>query len=192
MGRAPSGSVKRAASALDKLRPAESDEVLRALVEAHPELRNEAEEIARSLISDVSFEEIAEEVEWELASRDLDDLNARAGNTRWGYVDPTEAAWEILHEAIDPVIDEMQRHLALGLRREALETCKGLVLGLYGVRGKAGDSCLGSAPDFTRQTAQEILEKWSEGGGKKKSFPRSFMDQHVPEWRDLLDRVPSR
>ena len=63
--------------------------------------------------------------------------------TRWGYTDPTDAAQEILHEAIDPIIDEMQRHLELGHGREALETCKGLVLGLYDARNKKNDGCLG-------------------------------------------------
>ncbi len=188
---------KRKPSALEKLQPAESDEVLRALLKAHPGLRKEAEEIARSLISDVSFEGIAEEVEWELESHDLDEMNSRAGKTRWGYTDPTDAAHEILHEAIDPMIEEMQRHLELGLGREALETCKGLVLGLYGVRDKKNDGCLGWAPDFCWQTAEEVLGKWSKGirgKGTKGSRTRlrSFLVELAPEWSSMFDRVLPR
>ncbi len=188
---------KRKPSALEKLQPAESDEVLRALLKAHPGLRKEAEEIARSLISDVSFEGIAEEVEWELESHDLDEMSSRAGKTRWGYTDPTDAAHEILHEAIDPMIEEMQRHLELGLGREALETCKGLVLGLYGVRNKENDGCLGWAPDFAWQTAEEVIEKWSKGirgkgtKGRRASL-RSFLDEVAPEWSSMFDRALPR
>ncbi len=188
---------KRKASVLDKLQPAETQEVLRTLLKAHPELRKIAEEIARSLISDVSFHEIAEEVESELESHDLDELNSRAGKTRLGYVDPGDAAHEILHEAIDPIIEEMQRHLELGLGKEALETCKGLVLGLYDVRNKKNDGCLGWAPDFAWQTAQEVLEKWSKGiRGKgtvgRRASLRSFLLDLAPEWDSMFDRVLSR
>ncbi len=177
---------------LRKLQPAESQEVLEALLKAHPKLRRQAEEIARSLISDVCFDDIAGQVEWEIEHLDLEDLNSRAGNHGSGYVDPGEAAWELLHEAIDPIIADMDRQLELGLWRQALETCKGLVLGLYAVRNTHNDGCLGWAPDFAEQTAEEILEKWrGRGKAKRRSFPRSFVDEHVPEWKALVDRVLS-
>lgn len=184
-------------SALEKLQPLEAQKVLRALLKGHPELRREAEEIARSLISYVSFGAIAEEVESELESHDLDELNSRAGKTRMGYVDPGDDAHEILHEAIDPIIEGMQRHLDLGLGKEALETCKGLVLGLYDVRNKKNDGCLGWAPDFAWQTAQEVLEKWSKGiKGKgtrgRRSSLRLFLGDLAPEWSSMFDRVLPR
>jgi hypothetical protein len=172
---------------LGVLQPAEAQEVLRSLLKAHPKLRGEAEDLAKSMISGVSSEAIAEEVEGELEALDLEDLSSRAGKHPWGYVDPTDAAWELLQEAIDPIIDEMERQRDLGLGREALETCKGLLLGLYRVRNKKNDSCLGWAPDFPAQSAGEVLRKWSERGGKSRAaFPRSFVDQHVPEWRTLF------
>ena len=193
----PEDKKKRKVTALEKLQPFEAQEVLRVLLKAHPKLRKEAEEIARSLISDVSFDSIAEEVEWELEHHDLDELNSRAGKTRWGYVDPTDAAHEILHEAVEPIIAEMDRQLELGLGREALETCKGLVLGLYDVRNKRNDGCLGWAPDFAWITAEEILEKWFKGirgkgtKGRRTSL-RSFLDEVAPEWGSMFDRLLSR
>ena len=188
---------KRKPSALEKLQPSEAQEVLHALLKAHPKLKAEAEEIARSLISDVSFDEVAGEVEWKLERHDLDELNSRAGKTRWGYVDPTDAAYEILHEAIEPIIAEMNRQLELRLEREGLETCKGLILGLYAVRKKRNDGCLGWTPDFAWQTAQEILEKCSRGirgkgtRGMRKSL-HSFLTELAPEWGSMFDRILSR
>ena len=182
----------KSSSALRKLQPAESQEVLEALLKAHPKLRKQAEEIALALISEESCGEIADQVEWDLEHLGLDDLNSRAGNHGLGYVGPGEAAWELLHEAIDPIIADRDRHLELGQRRQALEICKGLVLGLYEVRNKENDGCLGWAPDFTEQTAEEILEKWrGRGKAKTRSFPRSFVDEHVPEWMGLVDRALS-
>jgi hypothetical protein len=188
---------KRRPSPLEKLQPAESDEVLRALLKAHPKLKAEAEEIARSLISDVSLDEVAGDVELALEYHDLDELNSRAGKTRWGYVDPTDAAHEILHEAIEPIIAEMDRHLELRLGREALETCKGLILGLYEARKRRDEGCLGWAPDFAWITAGEILEKWSKGirgkGTRGTSARlRSFLEEVAPEWSSMFERVLSR
>ena len=170
----------------------EAQEVLRSLLESHPELKKEADRIATSLIADTSFEAIAEEVKWDLEEPDLEDLNSRAGRHRSGYVDSTDAAYEILREALEPTIQEMQRQIELGLEREALETCKGLILGLYGVRDKKGDLCLAWAPDFSENTAEEILSEWigdPKRTGKKRSYPRSFIEQHVPEWKSLFERI---
>ncbi len=185
------GKRKRT-SALEELEPTEALEVLRTLLKSHPGLKEEAEGIATSLIADTSFEAVAEDVEWNLEGPDLDDLNSRAGRHRSGYVGPNDAAYEILREAIEPTIQEMRRQIQLGLDREALETCKGLILGLYGVRKKESGGCLAWAPDFPEDTAGEIINEWigeRKQMGKTRSFPRSFIDQHVPEWKSLFDRI---
>jgi hypothetical protein len=114
---------------LERLKAEEAALVLRRLLEVHPDLASEAEETARSLLQEVKYEEIAAEIEEEIRALDYDDLNARAGRHEWGDVEPTEAAWEILEETVEPFREDMKRHLALGLEAAALEICKGLVLG---------------------------------------------------------------
>ena len=84
---------------LPKLNPAESAGVLHSLLERHPELVAEAEQIAQATVTDVDAETVAEDVEETILGLDLDDLEARAGRKSWGYVEPTEAAWELLGEA---------------------------------------------------------------------------------------------
>ena len=37
---------------------------------------------------------------------DLDGLNSCAGSHRWGYKDPTGAAWEFLEEAVEPLLED--------------------------------------------------------------------------------------
>jgi hypothetical protein len=80
-------------------------------------------------------ETIAEEVAAAVLGLDLDDLNTRAGRTRWGYVEPTEAACELLGEALDPFLEEMKRQIDLGFEPAAVGRCQGIVLGLYRCRG---------------------------------------------------------
>jgi hypothetical protein len=117
---------------LEHLKPGEAAAVLRRLLEAHPNLSTEAEGIARSLLHQVDYQEVAAEIKDEIRALDYEDLNARAGSHEWGYVEPSEAAVEILEETLEPFVEDMKRHLDLGLEAEALEICKGVVLGCTG------------------------------------------------------------
>ena len=178
---------------LDELQPSEAALVLRRLLAGHPELLSEVEEISRSTLTDVSFESIASEVEDSIREVDLDDLNGRAGRHSWGYTEPTEAAWELLGEAVEPFVEDMKRHLGLGLHAEAFEICKGIVLGLYQCRHASGDEFLSWAEDFPAEAAGNALAEWI-GTGKPGAFSnrsgtnralllREFVDEHVPEWQ---------
>lgn len=71
---------KREGAGLDHLKPDEAAEVLRRLLAAHPDLADEAERTARSILGEVTFEEIADEVKDAVRAPDLDDLNARRGS----------------------------------------------------------------------------------------------------------------
>ncbi len=197
---APSG---KATSVLDQLKPAEAGIVLQRLLAAHPDLHAEAGQIARALLGEVSFEDVAGEIETAARALDLDDLNCRAGSHRWGYQDPSDAAWELLEEVVDPFLEDMKRQAELHLEAKALEICKGIVLGLYSVRHKPnGSTVLGWPPDFAVQTAMSAVEMWStRGGGTWKvrrarrgrpTFPRAFVAEYVPEWSSLIAETLSR
>ena len=189
---------RKKASVLDRLRPEEAQTVLWRLLAAHRELRAEAQQIAKSLLSEVEFEWVADEVEEAVRDLGLDELGSRAGKHSWGYTSPTEAAWELLEERVSPFIEDMKRQLELGLDAEALEMCKGVVLGLYRVRNEQGDDVLEWAPDFPAETAAHAVTTWRNGGYKKTTgrghrkqrvFPPDSVKEFVPEWEDLIDRA---
>ncbi|MGH7265533.1 MAG: hypothetical protein ACREMB_11870 [Candidatus Rokuibacteriota bacterium] len=121
----------RPGQVLARLQAGDAAEVLRTLLERHPDLTAEAERLAKSAVTDVDVEAIAEDVEQAVLGLDLDDLNARAGRKRWGYVEPTDAAWERLEEAVGPYLDEMRRRSELGLEAAAVTACQGIVSGLH-------------------------------------------------------------
>jgi hypothetical protein len=77
-------------------------------------------------------------------------------------VDPGEAAWEILVEIVKPFIDEMKRQIDLGLEANALETCKGTLLGLYRF-AQSGQGLVDWAPDYPAQTACDVAKVWVTG-----------------------------
>ena len=55
----------------------------------------------------------------------FEELNARAGRQAFGYVEPGEAAWEILEEVVEPGLDEIKRLLSIGLEDPARAQCEG-------------------------------------------------------------------
>ena len=186
------------ASILDRLKPEEAQGVLERLLAVHRGLRSEARQVAKSLLSEVAFEGVADEVEEAVRDLGLDELGSRAGEHGWGYTEPSEAAWELLEERVSPFIEDMKRQFELGLDAEALEICKGVVLGLYRVRNGQGDVVLQWAPDFPAETAAHAVATWRDGGDKKAAgrgrrkqrvFPPDFVKEFVPEWEDLIDRV---
>ncbi|MBI3698610.1 MAG: hypothetical protein HY238_27685 [Acidobacteria bacterium] len=166
------------------------------LVAAHPELRAEAEQIAESVLCEAFFEDVAGEVEDAVRQLGLEDLSGRAGRHSWGYTEPTDAAFELLEEVVQPFLEDMENKMGLGLPSAALEVCKGLVLGLYRCRDKEGDDLLAWAPDFPAEAAGNAIVTWLRGAsgqprGKRASherqaFPQDFVDEFVPEWRSLV------
>ena len=193
MTRRPRGSAnagRRKGEVLARLSPQEGAGVLRTILERHPELAAEAEEIAKATVTDVDAEAVAEDVEQAVLDLDLSELNSRAGRQEWGYVEPAEAAWEILAEAIDPFLDDMKRHIELGFEAAALATCSGIVLGLYRCRGK-NSQLLGWAEDFPADAAGDAVTMLaSESRAKHRRawvLPDTVVVQ-VPEWVEWIGR----
>ena len=125
---------------------------------------------------------------------DVDALSGRAGRHSWGYVEPDQAALDLLGEAVDPFLEDMKDKLGLGLQAEGLEICKGIVLGLYRVH-KRGGELLQYAPEFPEEHAGWVVDIWRAGGdeekavrrtrplaGKVPAFPKDFVDRFVPAW----------
>lgn len=188
---------------LDALQPQEALLTVIRLVAAHPELLAEVEAIARSVLGDVSFESIADEVEDAVRQLTLDDMNGRAGKHSWGYVEPTEAAWELLEEAVEPYVEDMKRKFGAGLESEALVLCQGIVLGLYRLRDPAASDFLAWAEDFPGAAAgnaiEELLavakEKKKTGGQSRKTRPalaNEFATRYVPEWHEMVKRISGK
>ncbi|MDQ3542747.1 MAG: hypothetical protein M3431_02605 [Actinomycetota bacterium] len=100
---------KRGRSPLGSLAPSERSKVLDALLVAHPELNDEAARIASDLLTAVSVEQVAAEVEAALVWISLDGLAARAGRVQGrGYVHESEAAWELVDEAFEPFRSDLR------------------------------------------------------------------------------------
>ena len=182
-------SVARGRHALDALAPGESTDVLKALLGRHPELRREAETIARDLLAGTDPESIASSVREAVLSPDLSDLGARAGRNIYGYVHETDAAWEILEEAVQPFLDDLRRLVDLNMQDKAVLFCCAIISGLYMSRHPPDGAVLAYAPHFPMETAGETADILARESRRKHrrvwSLPRGVVSEW-PDWREML------
>lgn len=182
----------REVPALDRLKGDEAARLLRAILDRHPELAEELRNLASSELGDVSIEDVADEVEAAVDMLDLDDLNTRAGRHAHGYVEPTEAAWELVEEAVAPFIEDIRRRAETGEHAAALTTCAGVVLGLYRLRDKGSDKFLGWAVDCPDEMAGEVVVALRKAlraaqAPHAATVPK-MLREVAPEWADMLER----
>ena len=114
---------------LDVLTGDEAQIVLKDLLSSRPDLISDARRAANALLATVSFADVAADVFGALQALDLDDLDA--GPRPGGYIEPSEAAWNVIEKVVTPYFHDLERRVKLRHEDEALEVCKGIVLGLY-------------------------------------------------------------
>ena len=101
-----------------------------------------------------------------LLALDQEDLAANAGRTRYGYVEPTEAAWSLLEAAVEPWLEDITRRASLGL----FEAARGLGLGTLQALESAerhirnDDLLVSWAPDFPDETADRVVALLRDAG----------------------------
>jgi hypothetical protein len=179
---------------LNRLTPAEAHNVLRRLLDKHPELRAEAGQMAADLVTSLSVEEVAEDVLDRVTGVGLDELNSRAGSHSWGYVEPSEAANELLEESIEDLLEDMKRKAELGLAPAAEVLCTGIVCGLYQARKTESDGALGWDPDFPAEragyTVEELIRAYPHAA-RQPALERfaEVLVREAPEWEDMFRRL---
>ena len=176
-------------SALDSLTAAEKGDLLDRLLAARPELREQAEADALGRMSVEDQDAVALDVESALCGLDIEELNGRAGyRPGVGYVHPSEAADEILDEALQPFLDDLQRRAKLGIRSAAAEIAVGILRGLYRCRDGASESLLEYAPDYASERASDVLAQCGKLGIE---LPVGELVDIAPGWGEIWRRIPS-
>ncbi|PZG10237.1 hypothetical protein [Nonomuraea aridisoli] len=164
------------------LSAAERGEVLLALLEAHPELAREAEELGRRMLGSGDWTAVAKDVSDALRGLRLSDLAERAGPQWGGYVDLRVAAWELVDEVIRPYREDLARRLRVGARHAALEIGLGLLAGLYACReDRTSEPALVQAgmPDVIDFQADRLRRTLKE---HRLELPGGWLGEHCAKW----------
>jgi hypothetical protein len=171
--------------------------VLQVLLKRHPELKAEAEAAAIGMVSASSVDDIAAKVFDAVTSLGLDSLHGRAGKKPWGYMEPTDAAWELLEEPVENVIADMKRYMNLGLKTAAETICCGIVAGLHKAESVGSNGLLGWAPDFSEEEACNavyMLIRACPVKDRRAVHDRLIeaLEDLVPEWNKMLAQTAAR
>jgi hypothetical protein len=187
---------------VDALDGAEAKRLLATLLDARPELAAEVAGLADAQLGAVTTEEVEEDVAFELECLSVEDVWERSGTQPDGsYVEPTEAAWEVVREAVAPFLADLTRRLELGRRAEATAVCRGVLLALYRVSQGEGEFLDGNAPDTLEEAAVGAVEAWKKGGrsgaglgaaAREFAALRRFVSDALPEWESFLGRTIGR
>lgn len=176
-------TTRTTTSALDALTGDEHGRVLAALLDAHPDLRAEAEQAARILLGAATLDSVADDVTSAIDAITIEDLAGRSGRIRGrGYVHENEAAWELLSEAIQPFMTDLRRRAALGLPDAAAAVAAGIVSGLYQSRHPDdGTVAAYAGPDAVEELADEALREAARLGVAPH---QATADGYWPEWSE--------
>jgi hypothetical protein len=182
---------------LERLGADELAAVLRSLLRKHPDLKRDAESMATAIVSSPSVEDIADEVCNNLTSLDVDELSGRAGKHSWGYVEPGQAAQDLLEEAVAESIADMNRRMDLGLEAASEAICVGIVSGLFRASSESPCRLLEWAPDFPVEHACFVVEECVRryhAAKRRAAADRliSSLSGVVPEWSEMISKVARR
>lgn len=150
---------------LDRLRDGEQAQVLHELLGRHPQLHSEAEQVAIELLREVTVDAVTDRVTGRLTGLELADLGARAGRVPGGYVEPGEAASELVEGALASVESDLGRCIDLGLRQAARQILLGLITGMHRCSNPPEGTVLAHAgPDTLTEHTTWLVDQMQQAG----------------------------
>jgi hypothetical protein len=160
--------------------------ILKVLAARNRSLGQEIEAVAKDRLSPVAIDMIAANVVMELESLDVENLWDRSGSNRYGYVEPSEAAWEMFEEALQPFLDEVGKYRRLSMLREADLACQGILKGLYDFDKESSSEFKEWAVDAPSEYVGTVLNDWKKLFGQRPPADRmaGFLKTHCPEWAE--------
>jgi hypothetical protein len=160
--------------------------ILKVLAARNENLAQEIDAVAKELFSHVEIDEMAANVQMELESLHVEDIWDRAGAKRNGYVDPGDAAWEVIEEALKPFRDEVDKYKQLSMLQEAHLACQGILKGIYDFHKTSSTEYKQWAVDAPADYFRVVLADWKKLFPGRPSFPRmtAFLQNHCPDWAE--------
>jgi hypothetical protein len=176
--------MKNPHEVIDQLSPSDALAILRTLAASDEELAACIAEIALARLREVNSDEIAAMVATELDMLEVEEVWDRAGSTRDGYVEPGEAADQMVAEVLEPFLAELKKYQKLGMSAEANQVCMGLLAGLCEFEHESESEFKDWAPDAASVFAEEVVDAWKAGspGRADVAAMKSFIAEELGGW----------
>ena len=170
---------------IEQLSPGDALTVLKALAREDEHLAARIAEIATSHLSDVDPGEVAFELYDELNLLEVEDVWDRAGPTRYGYVEPGEAADGMIKEIIEPYLEELKKYQRLGMKAQANQMCMGLLQGLHHFEYESRSEFKNWAADAPGSFAWTVVDAWKDGspGQVDVKAVKLFIEEELGGWQ---------
>lgn len=169
---------------IDNLTLGDALAILQKLAASDEQLAERIVEMAMTQLSRVDPEEIAAVVYDALDALEVEEVWDRSGATRHGYIDPAEAADQMMNEVVDPYLEEMKKYHKLGMPAQANQMCMGLLMGLYQFERDSTNEFKDWAPDVAGSLAWVVVDAWKEGSPKRADVKavKAFVEQELGGW----------
>ncbi len=181
--------MKNPCEIIDQLSPTDALAVLKILARRDAATAAHIAEVARAYLRGVDLEEVAFALYDELTLLKPEQVWDRAGPTRHGYIDPADAAYEMIEQVLSPYLEELEKYQRLGMSAEANQICMGLLLGFHRFDYESDSKFKDWAPDAMSVFPDTVIETWK--GGKPSRADAKAVDKFIAEqlrgWGPRLD-----
>jgi hypothetical protein len=159
-------------------------DILRRLAREDQKIAKRIEQIAVGYLKYVDIEDIAFEVYHALDRIEVEEVWDRSGSTRDGYVDPTEMAWQIFEEALDPFREELRKCQRLLMYDGAEKHCLGVLEGIYKFERGSTSEYKDWAVDAPREYFEQVLKEWKNGQNNPEDVAEveDFIKKNLAGW----------
>jgi hypothetical protein len=173
---------------IDQLPHGDALAILKALAGSDPKLAARIVEMALARLSRVDAEEVAGALYDELEMLKVEDVWDRADATRYGFVEPSDAAGEMLDEVLNPFLAELTRYQRLGLNAQANGMCMGLLEGLHAFEYQSTSEFKDWAYAPAPVLAEAVVDAWKSGSPKPADVAegRAFVEHKLGGWQRHL------
>jgi len=152
---------------IQSLNPDDAFTVLMLLLKENPDLEDRIYQISMRILTNVDSDDIMLDVYSELNMLDVDDLYNSSGRTRYGYVEPSEEAWNMFQDALEPFIDEMKKYQKRNMPIVAKEFCIGIIKGLRKFENESTSDFKDWAVDAPEESVENVFDEWKTGQPSK-------------------------
>lgn len=147
---------------IDGLDPNDALAILKRLAKEDADLAQRIEQIGLEYLSGVDVEDVADQVYFELDTIPVEEVWDRSGSTREGYIEPTEMAYEMFEEALEPFMHELKKYQQLSMRPEAKRYCMGILKGIYRSEKESESEYKEWAVDAPFHYSARVLDEWKK------------------------------